>query len=177
MIPTLLLMILANAGTTPPPPADNSGEIITGFVVAVIGAIAAGIALVKGKQAGRAESVQIANQPLQVKLEEHFVTRREFDKLEAAMSRDVAEMKGLFQLTMQELKTQTTNLTQKMERQGERLSEQVIAVSKGAYEGRKGIHQKLNHQGEQIAALEAKGDVAKELGKLGNALTKALKED
>lgn len=172
-----LMILLAQSAGVPLPP-DNSAAVITGFVVAVIGAIGAAVATVKGKQAGRAEAaVQIANQPLQVKLEEHFVTRREFDKLEAAMSRDVAEMKGLFQLTMQELKTQTTNLTQKMERQGERLSEQVIAVSKGAYEGRKGIHQKLNHQGEEIAALQAKGDVARELGKLGAAITKALKED
>lgn len=173
MIPQILIHL---ANTTPPNP-DNSGAIITGFVVAVIGAIGTALAGIMGKRSGRAEAVQISNQPLQVKLEEHFVTRREFDKLEAAMSRDVAEMKGLFQLTMQKVEDQNKNLTSKIERQGERLSEQIVAVSKGAYEGRKGIHQKLNAQGEQIAALEAKADVARELGKFGTALTKALKED
>jgi hypothetical protein len=173
-----MLELIANAG---PDPLDKILPWVTTFVVAVIGAVA-GISLKleakrarrEGVEEGKSQSMQITNQPLQVKLEEHFVTRREFDKLEATIGRDVMEMKGLFERTMQRIEIQSSNLTTKIEKQGERLGEQIAGVAKTAYEGRKGIHQKINEQGEQISALRENADVAKEIGKLASAIRKQV---
>lgn len=99
------------------------------------------------KAAGRKEAeernVNIQGQPLAVKMEDHFVTRREFENLEGRIRTDIVEMKSMFRETMTVI-----------ERRDKSLSEKIESVASGAYEARRRIHDKLNDQGERLKSLE-----------------------
>ena len=129
--------LLANA--TAADPDMISGKVL----IAVIGAIGALITGVLSHQAGKRQSFKIEGQPLAVKMEDHFVTRREFENLEGRIRADVVEMKGLFQQTMSVI-----------ERRDKSLSDKIESVASSAYEGRRRLHDKANDHGERIKSIE-----------------------
>lgn len=147
---------------------------VTAFVVAVLGAVFAGLAKVKGKAEGKAEALQVGPQPFMVELKEQFITRREFDQLSAMVAVNATEMKGLFRETMSAMADQSRSLTKRIENQNDRLTQVIQDVAKGAYESRQKIHVKVNEQGEAIAALEAKVDISKDIADAAETLAEAL---
>lgn len=174
MMHLLLYHFLAQVPAAAPGAVDNSGEIITGFVVAVVGAAVAAWARSSGRQAGRAESVEIKGQPLHVKLQEEFVTRREFERLEASMGLAATRMEGLFRETMGALSAQNTTLTKKIENLGTRLSDKVEGFRDGARLGRIEIWNKVNEQATQISKLEGEVNVSRSLNQFGDAIREAI---
>lgn len=89
------------------------------WIIGVIGAIAAGIALVIGKKQGRAEAqdnnVTLQGQPISVKMEEHFVTRREFDRLEKVTEGLRRDLAGQYRDLMQAGAAREQNLSDKLD--------------------------------------------------------------
>lgn len=117
-----------------------SGAWVTGFVVAVIGAISTALA----HRSGKASRMQIDPQPLGVKLEDHFITRREFDQFKGELRNDITEIKGLFAQTMQEIKAVNGTLTKDIRDMGT-----------AAYNGRQKLWDQVNEQRERLGVVEA----------------------
>lgn len=110
---------------------------------------------------GKAEALLIGPQPFRVHMEEQFVTRREFTELKTEIRTDVTEMKNLFEKTMTKIETQNTSLSE--------------AIEDGVKEGRLGrvaIWNELNPQGKKLERVAAQQDVAEQIGKLADAITK-----
>ena len=149
-----------------------SGEWITAFVVAVIGAI--GAVWVKGRHTGKAEAMQIGPQPFMVELKEHFVTRREHDRLEALVAVNATRVEGMFRETMTEVKNLNAATNKTVVRQGERLSQEIKDVATGAYLGRQKIHTTVNTNAERLSKVEERADVAGEIGKMSEAIIEVL---
>lgn len=140
----MLAQIIAQAV----PPAggnDTLGQIlpwISTFVVGVLGVVVRGHAKKQGIEEGK-QRVQIEPQPLNVKMEDHFITRREFDSFKSEIRGDVIEIKGLFQQTMTKIETQSATLTRDIKEMGT-----------GAYNGRQKLWEKVNDQGERLRSVE-----------------------
>jgi predicted transglutaminase-like cysteine proteinase len=117
-----------------------SGAWVTGFVVAVIGAISTAVA----HRTGKASRVTFDQQPLGVKLEDHFITRREFDQFKGELRNDITEIKGLFAQTMQEIKAVNSTLTKDIRDMGT-----------AAYNGRQKLWDQVNEQRERLGVVEA----------------------
>ena len=83
------------------------------------------------------------------------------------------KMEGLFALTMQKVETQSAQMTTKVERQSRELREEIGKVASGAYAGRQKIWEQVNDQRDDISAIKATSDVAKEIGKLASVLQPA----
>lgn len=135
-----------------------------------------------GKKVSDSNKTHILNSPLDVRLKEEFVTRREFEKLELTMNTHIsdikgtvttatAEMKGLFNLTMAEMKAQTTSMASKVERQSRDLREEISRLAENDFDGRTKIWEQVNVQREGLAAIRATSDVASQIGKLADAIT------
>lgn len=167
-----LLLFLAQAPPPLPPPADNSAAIFAG-IVAVLGAVGTIVGHVTGKKAGRAESVNIANQPLIVKMAEEFVTRREFERLEQRIALDITDIKGLFNQTMQAIGIQNETLTKKIENHAKRTADAMEKDKQGHQLARRNIHQNLNRQGELLAGVVAKMSFKEDI----QALAEAIRDD
>jgi hypothetical protein len=115
-----------------------------------------------GHAEGKAEAQKVhIDQPFRVHMEEQFVTRREFSELKAEIRSDVTEMKNLFEKTMTKIDTQNTSLSE--------------AIEEGVKEGRLGrvaLWNELNPQGKKLERVAAQQDVAEQIGKLADAITK-----
>lgn len=151
-----------------------SGNWITAFVVAVIGALGAVWARNTGRKEGKAEVMQIGPQPFMVELKEHFVTRREHDRLEALVAVNATRVEGMFRETMKEVKDLNVATNKTLVRQGERLSQEIKDVATGAYLGRQKIHTSVNANAERLSKVEERADVASEIGKMSEAIVEAL---
>lgn len=167
----MMPLILAEtaAGMTP----EVVGTIIGSVIVALIGGGLIGKRT--GKAEGKAEAMQIGPQPFMVELKEAFVTRREFDRLEGVVAVNASRVEGMFRETMKEVKDLHSQTSKTLTRQGERLSEEIEKVAKGAYEGRQRLHSTVNAQGEKIAALSAAANVASELRQVSENIVEAIK--
>lgn len=170
--------VMAQANASGGVPYDKVGIIIGSIIVALVGGG------VLGKKVSDSNKTHILNSPLDVRLKEEFVTRREFEKLELTMNTHISEIKGtvitsttkmegLFALTMQKVETQSAQMTTKVERQSRELREEIGKVASGAYAGRQKIWEQVNDQRDDISAIKATSDVAKEIGKLASALQPA----
>jgi hypothetical protein len=135
----------------------------------------------KIKEEGRKEIAVTLPQPFEMRMKEEFVTRREFERLEANMAGNIAEMKGmlngstaemkgLFRETMSAVSVQNTSLTQKMERQYKSMSEEIGKVASAAHAGRQKIWEIVNDQREEVAMMKVNSDVAGQIGKLAEAI-------
>lgn len=127
---------------------ESSGQLgtilpwVSTFVVGVIGVVLRSQAKNQGIEEGK-KRIQIEPQPLAVKMEDHFVTRREFDGFKSEIRSDVTEIKGLFQQTMTKIDTQSATLTRDIKEMGT-----------GAYNGRQKLWEKVNDQGERLRSVE-----------------------
>lgn len=172
--------------------AETAASVGTGDLVSLgaLGTFLAGIGsfvltLVrrdKIKEEGRKEVSVTLPQPFEMRLKEEFVTRREFERLEANMAGNIAEMKGmmngstarmesLFRETMSAVSTQNTSLTGKIERQNKAMTEEIGKVASAAHAGRQKIWEVVNDQREEVAMLKTNSNVADQLGKLAQAIT------
>jgi hypothetical protein len=148
------------------------GTIIGSVVLALLGGGMIGKRT--GKAEGKAEAMEIGPQPFMVELKESFVTRREFDRLEGMVAVNATKVEGLFREAITEMKNLNAATNKTVTRQGERLSEEIEKVAKGAYEGRQRLHMKVNAQGEQISALAAGANVATELRTVSETIVAAI---
>lgn len=159
---------------------------VTSFAVAIIGALTIKsvktAARAEGKSAGKEEAMQIGPQPFIVQLREEFATRRELDRVEAAMNTHIVEikgslatasteMKGLFNETMKAMGEQTKATNNLIERRHKATMEDINSVASKAYEARGRIHVNLNATREELKELKAVSNVADQIGKLADALS------
>ncbi|MEM1083236.1 MAG: hypothetical protein AAGI48_03870 [Verrucomicrobiota bacterium] len=96
-----------------------------------------------GFLAGRKRTVTMEPNLMRVKMEEDFVTRREFSDLRNEIRGDVREMKGMWRECLTEIKNRDETTAEKIEK-----------VASQAYEGRKGIHRTLNDTRERLKSVE-----------------------
>ena len=144
----LIALILGEAG---PQVSGASGEgswITTQWIIAVLAGVAG---IITAYKAGQSKNVHLSPNPLQVRLDEEFVTRREFDSYKhdsllfrSEIRADVKRMEALFQSTMREIKEMAQTAHHECE-----------DVAKRAYEGRAKIWDKLNDTTERVGAVEA----------------------
>ena len=149
-----------------------SPETVGVIIASVIVALLSGGML--GKKVSDSSRTVIDPQPLMVKMQEDFVTRREFDKLDTVVTVNAAKAEGYLRQATDQMDRAVTNLTKTISRQNETLSSEIAAVAKGAYEGRQRIHNKVNDQGEQIAKLEARVAMGTELSEVCEKIAEAL---
>jgi hypothetical protein len=182
MITSLLLyLLIAQAG-----PVVNGPELMIpgSWIIAAISAIGAATALVvsklnlgRAKEKGAAEerakqSVTVENNPLNVRFAEEFVSRREFDAHRAEFQSGMIKVEGLFTQTMQKIDLRDEAQSQKMDRQYERVMEAMALAGKEDRLGRVAIWNDLNPLAKKLEAVAATSDVAKEIGKLSEAIIK-----
>lgn len=157
----MIMDLLAQTAATPP--ADNFSVSSLLAILGAIGTLATAIgAIVHGrnqKAAGAKEqkeksTTEISNNPLAVKMEDHFVTRREFDNFKGEVRIDVTEMKGLFGRLTDKFDERDKRYQDKIEERDIKLSSKIESVASGAYEARRRIHEKVNDQGERLKSLE-----------------------
>lgn len=165
---TLDLSILANA---PVPPADNSGAIITGFVVAVIGAVFAGLANLKGRRDGRAESVKIEPQPLAVKMEDHFVTRREFDLLRTEVTTGFAKAEALINRMTERVDAKHHELLATIERAAKTGTDGRVALWNELRDEKDRVNNRIGELGQRIAKTEACREIGRSIERGFESLT------
>lgn len=138
-------------------------NVISTAAIAAVCSLISGIVLYgKGRQA---RVVTIDKQPVEIALQEKYVTRTEFAEFKGELKADVREMRGSFD-----------RLTMLINERDVKLTEMIESVAKGAFEGRRRIHEEVNAHGKQLAAIDARTDVSKCIGKLGNAMMTAIKE-
>lgn len=165
---TMNLLAEVTAGGISP---ETVGVIIASVIIALISGG------VLGKKVSDSSRTTIDPQPLMVRMQEDFVTRREFDKLETVVAVNAAKSEGYLRQASEQMEKAVVSLSKSMERSNERLVEQINSVSRGAYEGRQRLHTKVNDQGEQIAKLQAQVAVGTELAEVGEKIATALKSN
>ncbi len=155
--PWWMPMMAQAAQATPPAPdpLDKLLPWITAFVVAVIGAVGASLA----HKSGKASRVQIDPLPLPVKMEDHFVTRREFEKLETTVLIGATKMEQLFTRAVEKIEERDERLSLRIDDRDERLTSKIEGVANTAYQGRQKIHIKVNDYGERLKSLEDRNPV------------------
>jgi uncharacterized protein YcfJ len=113
------------------------GIIIGGVITALIGGG------VLGKKVSDSSRTTIEGQPLMVKMQDEFVTRREFESLEGRMAGDVKEMKGLFREAIRTISERDTALQQS-----------IREASENDYKGRTAIWEQVNDQRARLKSVE-----------------------
>lgn len=168
----MMMHLLAETAAASPP----SDQFSAGTLLAILGGITTlvtGIgALIHGrtqkaagaKEQRERESVNIANNPLAVKMEDHFVTRREFDTFKVELRVDVSDMKGMVSQIATKMDERDKRYQDKLDERDSRLSSKIEAVASGAYEARRRIHEKVNDQGERLKSLEDRTPVKRASG-------------
>lgn len=149
----MLLEILTLANTPASDPLDKILPWVTSFVLAVIAAVFK-------VQADRAKKVTLENQPLHIRLEDQFVTRREFDAFKSEIRVDVTEMKGLFRETMLKIDERDARLSAKIEAAAKTGVDGRVAIWNQIRDDKKDAAEALKEQGERIAKVEAGVDIA-----------------
>jgi hypothetical protein len=150
-------MLLAEAAAN----SSDMNYITTGALVVLLNTIT-GVLTYKSGQKSR--TVKIEDQPVGFRLEKEYVTRTEFAEFKGELKADVREMRGSYD-----------RLTMLIDERDKKLGEMIEKVASGAFEGRRRIHETVNEQGKQIAAIGVNTDVSKNIGKLGAAIMTHLK--
>jgi hypothetical protein len=145
------------------PPTDNSNVIFAG-IVSVLGVVSTIIARVTGKRDGRTEEqarrVTIDQQPVGVKLEDHFVTRREFDNFRADTAINFTKTEAAILRSADRIDNKHLELLATIE-----------TAAKTGTNGRVAIWEDLKEQGERLAAVESKVDIGERLERVAKELT------
>ncbi len=166
----MMTQLLADVSATVPPGSDSFSTASLLAILGAIGTLLTAIgAVIHGKQQKAAgvkeqrerDQVTLTNNPLPVKMEDHFVTRREFDTFKGEIRIDVTEMKGLFGRLTDKFEERDKRYQDKQDERDERLTKKIEAVASGAYEARRRIHEKVNEHGERLKSLEDRTPVKK----------------
>ncbi len=160
-----MMMILAAMalmiGQVTPPPEMN---MISTAAIAAVCSLISGIALYnKGRQA---RIVTIDKQPVEIALAKDYVTRSEFAEFKGELKADVREMRGAYE-----------KLLMLINERDEKLTSMIENVAKGAFEGRRRIHETVNTHSSHLAVLSDRVDVAKSIGKLGAAVMATMNRE
>lgn len=157
------MQLLAEVSNAVPPGSDSFSVAGLLAILGGLGTLVAGIgAVIHGKnqkavgvkeQKDR-EAVAITNNPLAVKMEDHFVTRREFDTFKTEIRVDVTDIKGMFGRLTDKFDERDKRYQDKIEERDAKMGAKIEAVASGAYEARRRIHEKVNDQGERLKSLE-----------------------
>lgn len=178
---TLLILGQVPPHATPPDTVSTATmatvitSIVSAGVVAILRHSWVQNAEKRGEEKGRQSiSATIENQPLMVRMADEFVTRREFEKFEASMGVSLTKLEGMFLQTMQAVQASNASTDKRMENMNKRVGENIEKVAKAAYEGRGKIWNKVNQQGEEMARLTERCDVAEGIQKLGDVIATAI---
>lgn len=131
---TAMMLAEAAAGGISP---ETVGVIIASVIVALISGG------VLGKKVSDSTRTTIDGQPLMVKMQDEFVTRREFESLEGRMAGDVKEMKGLFREAIRTISERDQVLQQSIKESAE-----------NDYKGRTAIWEQVNEQRARLKSVE-----------------------
>jgi hypothetical protein len=130
---TMILAEVAASGIAP--------ETVGTMIAAVIVALVSGGVL--GKKVSDSTRTTIEGQPLMVRMQDEFVTRREFISLEGRMAGDVKEMKGLFREAIRTISERDIQLQETIKEMGE-----------NDYKGRTAIWEQVNDHRARIKSME-----------------------
>jgi|JFJP01.1.fsa_nt_gi hypothetical protein len=131
----MTMHLLAEAATGLDP--ATVGVIIGSVIAALLGGG------VLGKKVSDSTRTTIDGQPLMVKMQDEFVTRREFESLESRMAGDVKEMKGLFREALRTISERDHVLQQAIKESAE-----------NDYKGRTAIWDQVNDQRARLKSVE-----------------------
>lgn len=158
----LLAMMLSEA-------VAGSGDTITvAGLLLLLGGLAAFVARITGKQAGKkeAQEVSVTNNPLRVELEKEFVRRDEWQTWRAEVRGDLGKLEAIMERIFDRVDTKHTDLLATIER-----------AAKTGVDGRVALWNELREQGEKLAKVEGNVDVAKSIGQLAAELKEARREN
>jgi hypothetical protein len=131
----MIFLAEATSGLSP----EMVGILIGGIITSLIG----GGFLGKKVSDSSKVSTTIDGQPLMVRMQDEFVTRREFEGLEARMASDIREMKGLWREALN-----------KIEERDRALTEAIKETAENAYNGRGKLWDKVNDHGARLKSVE-----------------------
>ncbi|WP_193214947.1 hypothetical protein [Luteolibacter marinus] len=162
-----LLALLAN---TPAPsiPAD----VVAYLLIAVVTVMGGGGAFL-GKKIIDSKKVTIDPQPLQVQMQDHFVSRREFDALRAEVRVDFAKLEGLISTQNERVERKHMELLATIERAAKTGVDGRVALWNQLREDKDDAANTFKEQGERIAKVEAGVDIA---GRFERVATEAFKK-
>ena len=149
----MICQLLAEAAA---PGASDMNYLTTGAITALGAILTGALAYSRGKAT---REVTIDKQPVGVRLHEAFVTRTEF-----------LEFRGEIKTDVREIRAGIDRLTTILDERDKKLSDMIERVASGAFEGRRRIHEEVNAQGKQIAAIGVNADISKGLTTLGKAI-------
>lgn len=139
------------AGSTDPA-AIGSWMLVLATVLGI--AVAAKTLLAKPKELPH---------PLPVKMEDHFVTRREFDDARRAQERDIAKLEGMAARIFEKIDERDTKLTENIERLSQTTMAAIKESSTQAYNGRARLHENLNQVRDRVAKVEERAEICPRL--------------
>lgn len=146
------LLFLANA-------SGFSPEQVAALIIALIAGLGGG-GLIGKKVSDSKQRITVDPQPLHIKMEDHFITRREFDAFKGEIRSDVMEMKGLFRETMTKIEERDRSLTDKIERAAKTGVDGRVALWNQLRDDKEDASKHFKDQGERIAKVEAGVDIA-----------------
>lgn len=132
----MIMQWLANAGASGIDP-QTVGALVASVIVALISGG------VLGKKVSDSTKTTIDGQPLMVKMQDEFVTRREFESMEGRMSGDVKEMKGLFREAIRTINERDQTL-----------QKAIKETAENDYAGRTAIWEQVNDQRARLKSVE-----------------------
>lgn len=165
-----LLLLLAQ---TPALPVDQMvpAAWVTGFVVAVIGAVYGGM------KVGQSRKVQVGPQPFEVDVRKAYVTREECLACKIESKADLREMRSLYEKTVVLFQTSNERLSDQIKVLAENTQLRFQDAAVEAAERRRRIHDKLNEHADLLSRIDARTDVSKSIGKLGAAIVTLAKKE
>lgn len=156
-----MIQFLAEAVVSPPSDSFSTAGLLA--ILGAIGTLATGLgAVIHGKtqkaQGAKEQkdrhAVEVTNNPLAVKMEDHFVTRREFDTFKTDVRVDITDIKGVVNGAISKMDERDKRYQDRLDKRDEAYNGKMEAIASGAYEGRRRIHDKVNNHGERLKSLE-----------------------
>jgi hypothetical protein len=127
-------------------------DMVAGLVIAIVVSLTGGGVI--GKKIADARKVTVT-------MEEQFVSRREFEKHQAATDAGFIKLEGIMTRQADRVETKHLELLATIER-----------AAKTGVDGRVALWNELNAQGKRLAATEAHVDVAERLERITTELLK-----
>lgn len=159
----LLPSIFAEAAGANPPATMDTQTVLAVVGVVVTSIITAFLGHKKGAAdaAAKAREVTLTNlpQPLEVRWQAEFVTRREFERYQNEMGAGITKIEGI--VTAMSVKVESTfeRLAEKVEDVARTAHEETEKVASVAYNGRQKIWEELNPVRERVARVEERNHV------------------
>lgn len=148
----VLPLMLAESAPIQPVDHDFMGKYIAATIV--LTTLVGGGTFLLGRR-----RMTVEPQPLSVKLEEHFVPRREFDNYRADVAIDFARVEA-----------QQQRLFERVDQKHSELLETIRMTAEVGVKGRVAIWEEVNAQGKAIVAAETKVEIGERLERLGRTL-------